>query len=104
MGARTDFRIKSWQQEAGIEPATGERAKLLHRLSDTAFHLIRIIELERSGIREGDGRWHYSDAFTGYFDRMAELCAEIHAVWFASNPEINSDSRPIDDGDNALPF
>jgi hypothetical protein len=108
MGARTDFRIASWQKEAGIEPAMGKRAELLHALSKAAFNLIRIIELEQSGIRDGDGRWYGSCAFTSDVDRMAELCAEMRsfdrAAWLASNPEIKSDSRPIDDGDNALPF
>lgn len=42
----------------GIEPATGERAKVLRDLSALCFDVIKIIELERSGIRDGDGYWH----------------------------------------------
>jgi hypothetical protein len=65
MGSRTDAEIAAWQKRAGIEPATGERAELLRRMSDAAFELIKIIELERSGIRDGDGGWHGSDVVGG---------------------------------------
>jgi hypothetical protein len=61
MGSMTDAEIAAWQRHAGITPASGEQAKLLEALSQAAFTLIKIIELERSGIRDGDGRWHGSD-------------------------------------------
>jgi hypothetical protein len=61
MGSRTDARIAAWQEQSGIEPATGERAELLSRLSNAAFDAIKLIELELSGIREGDGHWYGSD-------------------------------------------
>ena len=35
-----------------------------------------VIELERSGIRDGDGCWHGSDAMGGIVREMAELCNE----------------------------
>jgi hypothetical protein len=62
MGMITKANIEAWQKAAGIEPATGKRAKVLGKMSDAAFELIKIIELERSGIRDGDGYWHGSDA------------------------------------------
>lgn len=34
----------------------------LNRMSQEAFELIKIIELEKSGVRDGDGFWHGSDA------------------------------------------
>jgi len=37
-----------------IEPATGERLRALNEASALAFKLIKIIELEKSGIRDGD--------------------------------------------------
>jgi hypothetical protein len=61
MGQMTDARIAAWQAKAGIEPATGNRAKILSELSDACFEAIKIIELERSGIRDGDGYWHGGD-------------------------------------------
>ena len=49
------------KKKAGIEPATGERAEILEALSKAAFEMIKVIELERSGIRDGDGYWHGGD-------------------------------------------
>ena len=61
MGMMTDRQISAWQQEHGIEPATGEYLKNLEALSQFAYDLIRTIEIEKSGIRDGDGAWHGSD-------------------------------------------
>ena len=61
MGSRTDANIAAWQEQSGIKPATGKRAELLSKLSNAAFETIKLIELERSGIRDGDGYWHGSD-------------------------------------------
>ena len=71
MGQMTDMRIAEWQKKAGIEPATGERRKALDDLSRQAYELIRVIELECSGIRDGDGRWHGSDALGGTVHNLA---------------------------------
>ena len=61
MGSMTDANIEAFQKATGITPATGARAELLEELSQAAFQLIKIIEMERSGIREGDGKWHGCD-------------------------------------------
>ena len=74
MGTVTDANIEAWQRKAGIEPATGEAAEKLCELSREAYELIRIIELERSGIRDGDGRWHGCDPLGGAVFR-------IHGIW-----------------------
>jgi hypothetical protein len=66
MGGWTDANIAAWQEAAGIKPARGERAEALEDLSQAAFQIIKIVELERSGIRDGDGYWHG--------------CAVLHAV------------------------
>ncbi len=65
MGQMTDARIAAWQETHGIEPATGDRAEKLRELSRLAYELIRVIELEISGIRDGDGAWHGSDPLDG---------------------------------------
>jgi hypothetical protein len=72
MGMMTDLAIASWQEEHGIEPARGERAKLLREISELAFDLIKIIELEQSGIRDGNGRWHGSDPVHGTMRDMVK--------------------------------
>jgi hypothetical protein len=98
MGAHTDYAIASWQ---GISPATGGTADILRRMSDTAFELIKIIELEKSGIRDGDGFWHGSDALGGTARDLVAIIDEFlrHDVdggYFKPSPV------PADD--NLVPF
>jgi hypothetical protein len=71
MGQMTQIQIAEWQKKAGIEPVTGERAKILRQMSAECYELIKIIELELSGIRDGDGYWH-GDAM-GAADVLAKL-------------------------------
>ena len=73
MGQITDERISAWQQAAGIEPATGAQLGRLEEMQEEGVNLIRIIELERSGIRDGDGSWHGSDPLGGTVLRLSEL-------------------------------
>jgi hypothetical protein len=71
MGSMTDVNIEAWQKAAGLEPSP-ER-ELLWKMSNAAFELIKVIELERSGIRDGDGYWHGSDAMGGIASNLADL-------------------------------
>jgi len=50
---------------------------LLDKLSKKAHNLIRIIALESSGIRDGDGYWHGSDGFGGTVEGLIEQFREI---------------------------
>ncbi len=70
MGSRTDAKIAAWQKEAGIEPASGERADTLGEMSRQAYNLIQVVELERSGIRDGDGFWHGSNPLDGILNNL----------------------------------
>jgi len=74
MGQMRNATIENWPQHSGIKEATGDRRNLLQQISDMAVELIKVIELERSGIRDGDGYWSGSDAMGGTARRMAELC------------------------------
>jgi hypothetical protein len=65
MGWRTNLKIAEAQATIGLKPARGREAELLREMSDAAFTLIKVIELESSGIRDGDGRWYGSDAMAG---------------------------------------
>jgi hypothetical protein len=58
MGSRTNYEIAAWQAKAGIKEAVGERRECLEALSNAAFELIKIIPLEMSGIRDGNGYWY----------------------------------------------
>jgi hypothetical protein len=74
MGMRRDAEIAEWQRKSGLKPS--EQQELLRRMSDTAFTLIKVIELERSGIRDGDGFWSGSDPMGGIARDLASLIAE----------------------------
>ena len=65
MGIKRGLEIAAFEKAAGIEKATEEAGDALHMLSQHAYELIRIVELERSGIRDGDGYWGGSDPLGG---------------------------------------
>jgi hypothetical protein len=77
MGSVTDANIAAFQKATGIRPATGAQAKLLEELSQAAFQLIKIVELERPGIREGDGCWHGCDVMEHAVKDIAGLYARL---------------------------
>jgi hypothetical protein len=98
MSAFSDAQIEAFG-EARIKPST--QSALLHKISEAAFELIfelikicgrdgfevvaeaaydliQISELERSGIREGDGYWHGSDAMRGYCGELIAYCTQCY--------------------------
>jgi hypothetical protein len=79
MGSFTDANLRAFAEETGIKPATGERAEILEALSQAAFAVIKVIELERSGVRDGDGFWYGSDAFGATLRYLVELYARLDA-------------------------
>ena len=60
-----------------IEPATGEHANILRELSNAAFETIKVVELENSGIRDGDGFWHGSDVIGHTVSELSRLCRQL---------------------------
>lgn len=84
MGTMTDAKLEAFAEQTGIRPAKGERAKALDAMSMQAFQLIRIIEREASGIRDGDGYWHGSDPLA---HTMHELGESWNQVQGADNPK-----------------
>jgi hypothetical protein len=58
MGTISNMEIEAWQKQAGIEPATGKRLEALQAAQQACLDLIKVLELEISGIRDGDGWWH----------------------------------------------
>ena len=85
MGQMTDARISQWQKEAGIKPARGDDLATLNEISQLAYELIKIVELERSGIRDGDGCWHGSYPLDGTIWRL-------NACWNPVSPVIRQDA------------
>ena len=104
MGMRRQAEITGWQEEHGIRPAQGEQANLLEQISRAAFELIKAnesdksaeaafelictVELERSGIRDGDGYWSGSDPIMGIrgqfpkSSKVAKLIAAFRELEF----------------------
>ncbi len=73
MGVYRDAAIAGFQEHAGLKPACGQRRELLERMQRVAFDLIRILELEISGIRDGDGYWGGSDPVSGTVEKLSTL-------------------------------
>ena len=94
MGAMTDARIAGWQKDAGIEPATGKRGEALTELSRQAYELIKVIELERSGIRDGDGTWYGSDPLDGTVDNLNAHWQQFKAAARASVASVDDEVCP----------
>ena len=56
------------------EAQQGERVEeVAARIRDIVQRLPEIVELEFSGVRDGDGRWHGADAFGDTLWELAEL-------------------------------
>ncbi len=77
MGAGRNSDIECFQKYAGLEPASGQRLELLRRMQQVAFDLIKILELEISGIRDGDGYWGFSDPVSGTVRELGTLEHEL---------------------------
>jgi DNA polymerase III epsilon subunit-like protein len=92
MGIRTDYAISEWQKQTGINLADNRQSKLLMQLSDAAYQAIKIIQLELSGIRDGDGCWHGSDVLGGMTSNLMDLCQQIETS-SRSNREIVIDIK-----------
>jgi hypothetical protein len=89
MNQIAEARIKDWQYESGVYPAAGESAERLKHMQQLALDLIKAIELERSGIRDGDGGWYGAHPVMDIADALAELVvAHFRAPYpFGSCPD-----------------
>jgi hypothetical protein len=75
-----DARVKHWQEKAGLTLPDPESAKLLHEWQRLCFDAIRIIELEVSGIRDGDSGWSGSDPVGGVVRDMQRVFEKLYPV------------------------
>jgi hypothetical protein len=77
MGAIRDNDISLFREAAGIQPAKGSKLALLREMQSDAFELIKQIELEISGIRDGDCKWYSSDPISGIVTNMTSVNFQI---------------------------
>ncbi len=82
MGAGRNSDIECFQEHTGLKPACGQQRELLERMQQVAFDLIKILELEISGIRDGDGCWGYCDPV---FETIIELGTLEHKLHEPAN-------------------
>ncbi len=76
-----EWRAEVKRRKADIEPATGDYAKALNQLSEAAYKAIKIIELERSGIRDGDGFWHDGEhMFSHVIGGLTVWCQRVQDI------------------------
>ncbi|MDT3382508.1 hypothetical protein RNI52_34600 [Labrys neptuniae] len=66
MSVHLDSRVTAWRSNAGLTLPSADQIIVYDAISETAFKLIKAIELEKSGIRDGDGAWHGSDPLLAY--------------------------------------
>ncbi len=92
MGMMRDANIAAWQRHAGLEEAKGERAQILRDMSDAAFALIKVIELERSGIRDGGGCWSGTEV-VGHV--MQDLRSLVDRLDVYDKPPRSGDDAPF---------
>ena len=80
MGASRNSQLEVFAQRTGVRPAHGERLEVLLHLSEEAFELIKMVELEISGIRDGDGFWGGGEPLCGctrsirdHYERLCQV-------------------------------
>ena len=95
MGSRRDAETEAWQKRAGLKPAIGAYAQTLEELLQAAFHVIKIIELEKSGIRDGDGYWHGSDVVGGTMHDTIELCKRVLELSTTGANDVATDNERL---------
>ena len=58
------------------QPATGIHAELLVEITETARKLLRLVELEQSGVRDGEGFWIGYDPILTTAQRLVALAEQ----------------------------
>lgn len=79
MGQQVEANIAAWRKAAGIEGPTDDSWQKLSEIEKLTFDLMKLIVLEMSGIRDGDGHWYGSDPLDG-------TIRQIYEVWEGKRP------------------
>jgi hypothetical protein len=87
MGAITDYRAAVWQEKAGLSVPPATTIALWSELQELAFEAIRVAELEKSGIRDGDSFWHGADVVGATLRELEQVVARLQSA-YAIEPEL----------------
>jgi hypothetical protein len=93
MGMQTEMAIKEWQKNAGLHVPSPAIHELWCELQQTAFAAIKIAELEKSGIRDGDSGWHGGDVIGGTLQNLQDVCARLWAAYDAETYKPTAEER-----------
>jgi hypothetical protein len=74
----SEYQLNKFAEELGA--AIGRRAEFLTGLSQQAYQLIQLVELEKSGIRDGAGFWCACDPVAHTVNDIAEYWREFKAL------------------------
>jgi hypothetical protein len=80
MIVKQDGASEPQPETAPITEVVGDRAEALNALSTAAYEAIKIIELERSGIRDGNGFWNGGDVIGGMTSDLINLSKKLLAA------------------------
>jgi hypothetical protein len=86
MGATTNYHIAVWQEKAGLNVPPATTIALWSELQELAFEAIRVAELEKSGIRDGNSCWH-GDVLDGTFSNIENIVTRLRAA-YTIEPEL----------------
>jgi hypothetical protein len=83
----TEARIGAFQKKAGISVPPATTIKLWSKLQELAFEAIRVAELEKSGIRDGNSFWNGGDVLGGTFSNIENIVTRLRAA-YTIEPEL----------------
>jgi len=90
MGMMTEYQIyqiEAFRKKCGIEVPNPETQRLLRQLQEQCFEVIKIAELEISGIRDGDGAWHGSDVVRGFLSHLKYTSTQLARAYGIEEPD-----------------
>jgi len=94
MALLTDSMIRDFQARTGIQAPPHRECAILRAMQAEAFELIKAAELEISGIRDGDGLWHGSDASNIGAKESCERLMDWLAALLDPNVPTPAETRP----------
>jgi hypothetical protein len=72
--------IAEWQERAGLTSPSPEQRARIQEARKAIYRVLEILTLEESGIRDGDGTWHGSNAFHAVGDTFRQLATDLYEM------------------------